>query len=275
MRKLILTMAGLAALATTSVAVAHGIEGAKTAKAVAGTFSASAGTITTRTCTTTDGKSISVTDGKYTGVAGGDADLAGPITLRTRSVINTTDKVGIVRGAFRIDVSGRDTTGAFVTVFDNGAIAGLATARARNPGARIVGNLSATFDPSTGFTGGARHRCVPADASRAQRGSRSDLGTLHDVDHSRRAQLPVARRPVGGHQREVQDGRPGRDPVRLCERSEHADPHRETPLGKGVRHVPRVRRLGACVGTSASSTTSRRRLRMTRCTQPRFSSSAR
>lgn len=154
MRKLILTMAGLAALATTSVAVAHGIEGAKTAKAVAATFSASAGTTTTRSCTTTDGKSISVTDGKYTGVAAGDTDLAGPITLRTRSVINTTDKVGIVRGAFRIDVSGRDTTGAFATVFDNGAIAGLATGHARTPGARIVGNLSATFDPSTGFTGG-------------------------------------------------------------------------------------------------------------------------
>lgn len=154
MRKLVLTMAGLAALATTSVAVANGIEGAKTARAVAATFSASAGTITTRTCTTTDGKSISVTDGKYTGVSGGDADLAGPITLRTRSVINTTDKVGIVRGAFRIAVSGRDTTGAFATVFDNGAIAGLATGRARTPGARIVGNLSATFDPSTGFTDG-------------------------------------------------------------------------------------------------------------------------
>jgi hypothetical protein len=154
MRKLVLTMAGLAALVTTSVAVANGIEGAKTARAVAATFSASAGTITTRTCTTTDGTSISVTDGKYTGVAGGDADLAGPITLRTRSVINTTHKVGIVRGAFRIDVSGRDTTGAFATVFDNGAIAGLATGRARTPGARILGNLSATFDPSTGFTDG-------------------------------------------------------------------------------------------------------------------------
>ena len=75
-------MAGLAALVTTSVAVAHGIEGAKTAKAVAATFSASAGTTTTRTCTTTDGKTITVTDGKYTGVAAGDTDLAGPITLR-------------------------------------------------------------------------------------------------------------------------------------------------------------------------------------------------
>ena len=156
MRKLILATAGLAALVATGVAVAHGIQGAKTAKAVAATFSASAGTVTTRTCTTSDGKSISVTDGKYTGTVTGDADLAGPITLRVRSVINTTDKVGTVNGAFRIDVSGRDTTGAFSTVYDNGAIAGLATGRAHSPGAKIVGNLSATFDPATGFAAGSK-----------------------------------------------------------------------------------------------------------------------
>jgi hypothetical protein len=153
MRKVVLTMAGLAALVVTSVAVAHGIEGAKTAKAVAATFTASAGTTTSRSCTTTDGKTITVTNGKYTGTALGDADLAGAITLRVRSVIDTTDKVGIVTGAFRIDVSGRDTTGAFSTVYDNGGIAGLATGRAHSPGARIVGNLSAAFDPATGFTG--------------------------------------------------------------------------------------------------------------------------
>lgn len=154
MRKVILTMAGLAALVTTSVAVAHGIEGAKTAKAVAATFSASAGTTTSRTCTTSDGKTITVTDGKYTGRAAGDPDLAGAITLRVRSVVNTTDKVGTVNGGFRVDVSGRDTTGAFASVYDNGAIAGLATGRAHSPGAKIVGNVSATFDPSTGFTDG-------------------------------------------------------------------------------------------------------------------------
>ena len=151
MRTIVLTMAGLAALVATSVAVAHGIEGAKTSKAVAATFSASAGTISSRTCTTTDGKSITVTEGKYTGTATGDADLAGAITLRVRSVINTTDKVGTVNGAFRIDVSGRDTVGAFSSVYDNGAIAGFATARAHDPGARIVGNLSATFDPASGL----------------------------------------------------------------------------------------------------------------------------
>jgi len=51
-------------------------------------------------------------------------------------------------------VSGRDTTGAFASVYDNGAIAGLATGRAHSPGAKILGNVSATFDPSTGFTNG-------------------------------------------------------------------------------------------------------------------------
>jgi hypothetical protein len=206
MRKLILTTAGLAALVTTSVAVANGIEGAKTAKAVAATFSASAGTTTSRTCTTTDGKSITVTNGKYTGTALGDADLAGAITLRVRSVVNTTDKVGTVSGAFRVDASGRDTTGAFSTVYDNGAIAGLATARAHSPGAKIVGNLSATFDPATGFAAGSkigggtrlgsrtRHRFVPAgtDASGAQRGPGSDLSAVDGVDHCRRAPVQPA-----------------------------------------------------------------------------------
>jgi hypothetical protein len=154
MRKLSLTLVGLAALVATSVAVAHGIEGAKTAKSVTATFSATAGSVTTRTCTTSDNKTIAVTDGKYTGSASGDSDLTGAITLRARSVVNTTDKVGTVTGAFRIDTSGRDTTGAFSTVYSNGAIAGLAVARAHSPGAKVVGNVSATFDPAAGFSSG-------------------------------------------------------------------------------------------------------------------------
>ncbi|MGZ4291066.1 MAG: hypothetical protein ACXVQQ_00570 [Gaiellaceae bacterium] len=155
MRKLTLTIAGLAALAATSVAVANGIEGAKTTKAVSATFSANAGTVTTRTCTTTDNKSISVTDAKYTGAASGDADLTGPITLRARSVVNTTDGVGTVNGAFRIDVaSGRDTVGSLSTVYDHGTIAGLAVGRAHDPGVKLLGNISATFTPGTSFASG-------------------------------------------------------------------------------------------------------------------------
>jgi hypothetical protein len=194
MRKVVLTMAGLAALVATSVAVAHGIDGAKTAKAVAATFDAAAGTTSSRTCTTTDGKTITVTNGKYTGTAAGDTDLAGAITLRVRSVVNTTDKVGTVNGAFRIEVSGRDTVGAFSSVYDTGAIAGLAIGRAHDPGMKIVGNLSATFDPATGFTGGkigggtsggsavelGRGSCKPAQdhpEHSAARGAISSLST--------------------------------------------------------------------------------------------------
>ena len=91
MRKMVFTAVALVALVMTSYAVANGIEGAKSAKSVAGTFTASAASTTTRTCTTTDGKAIVVTDGSYTGVAAGDADLTGPIALRARSVVNTTD----------------------------------------------------------------------------------------------------------------------------------------------------------------------------------------
>jgi hypothetical protein len=158
MRKLTAALVVLVALAVTSIAVAHGIEGAKSAKAVAGTFTAAAGTTTstsTRTCTTTDGKTIVQTDGQYTGAAAGDPDFTGPITLSAHSVINTTDNVGVVGGQFSIDVAaGKNTEGNFATVYDHGTIAGLAAGRASQPDTKVLANLSATFAAATGFTGG-------------------------------------------------------------------------------------------------------------------------
>jgi hypothetical protein len=130
MRKVTLAIAAFVALAATSVAVAHGIEGAKSAKSVAGTFSAAAGTVSSKTCTTTDGKTIVVTQGKYTGTASGDADLTGAVTIEARSTVNTTDNIGTVSGALSVG----DT-------------------RATSKSALLV-NLSATFAPATGFTGG-------------------------------------------------------------------------------------------------------------------------
>jgi len=154
MRRLTFIAAGLAALLVTSIAVAHGI-GGKSAKAVAGTFQATGSSVSTKTCTTTDGKSITITNGRYTGTATGDPDLTGAITLSARSLVNTTDNVGLVEGQFRIDVSGgRDTFANYSAVYSGGNIAGLAVGQARNPGARIVANLSAGFNPSSGFTGG-------------------------------------------------------------------------------------------------------------------------
>ena len=153
MRKLTFAAVVLIALVATSYAVANGIEGAKSAKAVAGTFSATGTSTSTRTCTTTDGKTIVVTDGKYTGVSAGDPDLTGPITLRARSVVNTTDNVGTVEGRLSIDVAdGRNTEASYSAVYDHGAIAGLAVGRAHEPNGKLIANLSATFSAASGFT---------------------------------------------------------------------------------------------------------------------------
>ena len=155
MRKFIYAGAAVVALVATSVAVAHGIEGAKSSKAVAATFSATGSNASSRTCTTTDNKTIVVTDGKYTGTAAsGDSELAGAITLRARSVINTTDQVGTVAGTLRVNASGKDTLATYSAVYDHGTIAGLAVGRAHQPNARLVANLSATFDAASGFTNG-------------------------------------------------------------------------------------------------------------------------
>jgi hypothetical protein len=157
MRKLTFAIVGVLALVATSIAVAHGIQGAKTAAAVSGTFSAApSGTVSTRTCTTTDNKTITITDGKYTGTAdSSSADLKGAITVRARSVINTTDGVGTVSGQLRINPSsGGDTVATFRSVFDHGTVTGLAVGRVHQPGAALVANLSASFSPTSGFTNG-------------------------------------------------------------------------------------------------------------------------
>ena len=140
MRKLLFVCAGLVALAVTGLAVAHGIDGAKSVKSVAGTFTATtAAGSQTRTCTTTDGKTIVVSQGKYTGLAAGDPDLTGPIKVDARSVINMT--------------SGEDTVAHFAAVYDHGKLAGLATGHAHDPHVKLVANVSAGFS-TAGFTDG-------------------------------------------------------------------------------------------------------------------------
>ena len=157
MRRLTFAAAALVALVATSYAVAHGIEGAKSVSAAAAGFTATNATVSTRTCTTSTNKTIVVTDGRYTGAATSttNADLAGNITIRARSVVNTTDGIGVVNGAFRIDVAnGKDTGGLFSGVLSGTGLAGFVGGKSHASNARLLGNLSATFDPKTGFTGG-------------------------------------------------------------------------------------------------------------------------
>lgn len=174
-RTLIGATAAAAMLVTAGIAVAHGVDGGKSVKAVSGSFTATtASKVTTRTCTTADGKSIVVSDGTYTGPATGDADLTGPATLHARSTINSTDNVGVVSGTLKIDVaSGRNTEAQFTGVYSGGQVAGLAVGHAHSPAAQLVANVSAGFSASGGFTdgkiggsaGGAAVEVAPAGCS--------------------------------------------------------------------------------------------------------------
>src|SRR5438270_4223388 len=159
-RTLTLVSAALVALVATGLAVAHGIEGTKSAKAVAGGFATGAPSqFKTRSCTTSDGKTLVATEGVYSGTAtgatAGDADFARPITVRARSLINSTDGIGVVSGTLRIDVaSGGDTVAHFDTVYNGGSIAGLASGHAQDPHAKLLANVSSSFTPTAGFGGG-------------------------------------------------------------------------------------------------------------------------
>jgi hypothetical protein len=158
-RTFILAAAALAALVAAGIAVGDGLEGTKSAKSVAGGFSTGTPSqFRTRSCTTTDGKTLVATEGVYTGSATGDADFTGPIRLRARSLVNTTDGIGVVSGTLRIDVaSGGDTVAHFDTVFSGGQISGLASGHAQDPHAKLLANISASFDAtSAGSFGGGK-----------------------------------------------------------------------------------------------------------------------
>jgi len=149
-------VAAAALLVTAAIAVADGFEGAKSVTAVSGTFGATtASHVSQRSCTTSTGKTVVVTDGTYTGTASGPAELTGNATVHARSVINTTDNVGVVSGTLKIDVaSGRDTATQLTAVYSGGSLAGIAVGHAGS--GRLVANLSGGFSAAGGFAVGSR-----------------------------------------------------------------------------------------------------------------------
>lgn len=155
-RTLAAAVAGAVLLVGAAVAVADGFEGGKAVTAVSGTFGATtASRVTQRTCTTSTGKTIVVSDGTFTGTASGPAELTGNATVRAHSTINTTDNVGVVNATLKIDVSsGRDTVAQLTGVLNGGQVAGLAVGHAG--GALLVANVSGGFSPTGGFAAGTK-----------------------------------------------------------------------------------------------------------------------
>jgi hypothetical protein len=155
MRKFLIVAVGVLALATAGLAVGKGLKSTKAAKAVAGTFAATTPShVETKTCTTSDGKTIVTSHGRYTGLSAGDPEFTGPITLDVHSVINTTDDVGAVTGKLKIDSASGKTAAHYDAVYNGGNLAGLAGGHAGDPGAKLLANLSAGFTTAGGFTDG-------------------------------------------------------------------------------------------------------------------------
>jgi hypothetical protein len=180
MRKLMFASAVVAVLTTAGLALAQVMDGTKSIQSVTGTFTATTVSIRgkTTTCKTTDGKTIVTTKASYAGTAAGNADLAGPIKLDVRSVVNTTDDVGVVTGKLRIDVaSGNDTVAGFTAVYEKGKLGGLATGHAQDPHARLYANLSAGFNAATGFTDGKLGGSAGGSAVEVGKGRCEKAGT--------------------------------------------------------------------------------------------------
>lgn len=193
MKKLLLATALLMALATAGVAVARGLDDAKSVTAVSGTFTATTvSNSQTRSCTTTDGKTLATTRATYSGAATGSADLTGPITLQTSSLVNTTDGVGTVEGKLKIAASGGTTVAQFSGVYDHGSVAGLAAGHGATRSAKLLANVSGSFTASGGFASGkigggtaggsavelGPGRCAPASAVRESAEARGTISAV-------------------------------------------------------------------------------------------------
>lgn len=156
MRRLIFAAASVLALIGAGIAVAH--EGqSKSVKQVSAQFTATtAGNVRTETCTGSDG-SYATTHGEWTGTStsSDEPTLNGKATIDADAIVNTTSGVGTISGRLRIDTSdGHHTSATFDAVDTNGTIAGLAEGRNADQGAKLLANLSASFDAAGGFSNG-------------------------------------------------------------------------------------------------------------------------
>jgi hypothetical protein len=159
MRKTILIMVA-AAVALVAAAVAYAAYTASGVSAATATFSTDKVAVRTASCTGADGKAFTVTNGHYTGVASfvapaAAAELNGPLSIDARTVYSTTDGLGYVTGLFHVR-NERPTrlNGHFTATLKGTQLVGFLDASSRGHHARVLGNLSATFTPTTGFTTG-------------------------------------------------------------------------------------------------------------------------
>lgn len=148
--------AGLSVLAVAGIAFAHGGSPNSIQSTSASFDAATVSDLKSDSCTGADGTYVR-TRATYTGTATStDARLNGALVVQASTVYNTTTKLGVVDGRFRVTTTSGHTDGHFRAVDSNGSLAGFADGRskANDVHANLLANMSATFDPTTGFSQG-------------------------------------------------------------------------------------------------------------------------
>jgi hypothetical protein len=159
MRKaLIIALGAAIALVAAAVAMAAVFTASGVTKTTAGFTADKVTDVRARTCTGADNKAFTITSGRYTGTADFTtpaSELDGSLTIDARTTYSTSDNLGYVEGSFRVKDDGTRLSGKFSGTLDGTKLVGFLTASSRGNHARVLGNLSATFVPTTGFTSGA------------------------------------------------------------------------------------------------------------------------
>lgn len=149
MRRLMtFALAALVALVVTGLAIAHGSDNKKTSPVSASFTATPTDKTTTVTCTGADG-TYNITRGNYEGTAtGSDAVLTGKITLRTKSVVNTTTGYGYTEGKVTLrDADGELKAKAHLIAVNTqkGILNGFLNGRVKGQG-HLLANFSAAFN---------------------------------------------------------------------------------------------------------------------------------
>ena len=144
-----------AALSAAGVAAARGRT--TSVQAASATFTATdVSQLSQVTCSVTGGDTFQATKATYRGTSlSSDPRLAGALTIRAWSLVDTTNGVGHVFGNFRIKGPGTRAHGTLNGAIANGEASGIARGFVRHQWGRIVASMGSTFNPNTGFSTGS------------------------------------------------------------------------------------------------------------------------
>jgi hypothetical protein len=152
---LFVLLAAAALIGTGAAAAGHR---APSVQAASATFNAtSVAQHVVATCSVNGGDTFQATRATYTGTASSsDPRLAGALTIRAWSLVDTTNSVGHLFGFWYIKGAGPNRAhGTLNAALSNGNASGLARGYLRGPWGHIVASLGSTFDPTAGFSSGS------------------------------------------------------------------------------------------------------------------------